>query len=261
MKDRSGLEPEIKDKMTDALLEYAGACHVDNMAGFMDETYEAIEEGGREGKIVVPPSLDERMTQFIRDYEARERRRSTGRKIRKGLTKAAVILLIIGGSLGVLTTVSQAARVKIFNFIIDTKEKFTQINFQEQGGGDGESSAVAGIPKEWDGVYVPIYIPEGFRVVKTEELNAIKVIDFENNEGRKITFDQGPVETGDLQVDTESAEAENFTLTNGEEGLLVEKNGYITLVWHNNEALFFLSAQLEDRSEVFKIAESIKKQR
>ena len=259
MKDRSGLEPEIKDKMTDALLEYAGACHVDNMAGFMDEADEDIEEGGREGKIVIPPSLDERMTKFIRDYEVRERRRNTGRKIRKGLTRAAVILLIIGGSLGVLATVSQAARVKIFNFIIDTKEKFTQINFQEQGGGNDASSSkpTAGIPADWKGAYVPTYVPEGFKVVKTEDINGIKMVNYEDGGSNKINFNIRPIERGNIKVDTENADVKDV-IVNGEKGLLVQKGSHLTLVWHNNDAFFVLNSQLEE-SELFKVAESVSK--
>lgn len=242
----------MNEKRLNALLEYAGAGYVDYMAQLMDDD---DKESDGEEPVIIPPEFDERMKKLIHRYEGVEKRKRAGKRARKVLARVAVILLILGGSLGILTTVSQAAKVKVYNFIIKVEEKFTSIHFIEKGGDSG-TSGVKGIPSDWHDVYVPTYVPDGFEVVNAEDVGLIKIIDYKNSKGETITFDESPIESDKTEVDTENAYVEKVEV-NGNEGLLIEKKGYTTLVWHNNDDVFYLRAQL-DKSEVFKMAESVK---
>ena len=240
-------------KMLDILFDYAGECHVENTALFMAE---ADDEDEGEGEQISPsPQFEQRMKKIFRSYERTERLKRVGRKIGKIMFRAAIILLILGGSLGIVTTVSEAAKVKIFNFFIDTKDKFTDIYFKEQEITPTEAEKRL---KKWHDAYIPTYIPEGFKVVKAEDLGLIKAIGYDNSNGKRIEYNYSSIETSSLQVDTENAKVENIVLNHGEECMLIEKNGFTSLVWHNNEMLFYLRVNLLDRNEAMKMAESIK---
>ncbi len=242
-----------KGKMLDILFEYAGECHMENTALFMAE---ADDEDQGEGEQISPsPQFEQRMKKIFRSYERTERLKRVGRKTGKIIIRLAIILLILGGSLGIVTTVSEAAKVKIFNFFIDTKDKFTDIYFKEQEITPTEAEKRL---RKWHDAYIPTYIPEGFKVVNAEDLGVMRIIDYDNSNGKNIKYHYSPIEGSGLQVDTENAKVEDIVLNHGEECMVIEKNGFTSLVWHNNEMLFYLRVKLLDRNEVIKMAESIK---
>ena len=243
-----------KGKMLDILFEYVGECHVENTALSMAEADD--EDEGEE--ISPSPQFEQRMKKIFRSYERAEWLKRVGRKTGKIIIRSAIILLILGSSLGIVTTVSDAAKVKIFNFFIDTKDKFTDIYFKEQEITPAEAEKRL---KKWHDAYIPTYIPEGFKVVNAEDLGLIRILDYDDNNGESIKYHCSPIEGFSLQVDTENAKVENIVFNHGEECMVIEKNGFTTLVWHNNEMLFSLRANLLERDEVIKIAESIKLRR
>lgn len=57
-------------------------------------------------------------------------------------------------------------------------------------------------------------------------------------------------------VDTEDAKVVNIKIHNYD-GILIEKNNLVSIIWHNNEYLFDLSGY-ERPDEMIKIAESVK---
>lgn len=242
---------KVQEKMLDALLEYASACYVEDLAKLMDEA-------GKDESFALSPEFDKKMRNFIHKHERKEKLKRIGRKTISILPKVAMILLILCGSLAVLTTVSQAARVKVYNFFIDAQEKFTSIMLKDKAG-DGGIKDANEIPADWHGAYIPTYIPKGFKVSGIDDLGAIKIISYADSGGETIMFNEYPIEDNNLQVDTEDAKMEDISI-NGEKGLSIEKKGNITLVWHNDENVFYLRAKIE-KAELSKMAGSIKKQK
>ena len=65
-----------KEKILEAILEYAGACHVENIINEIDE------EDRLEKQILFPTELDERINKLIANYN----RKSKIEKVWKGAT-------------------------------------------------------------------------------------------------------------------------------------------------------------------------------
>ena len=76
-----------------------------------------------------------------------------------------------------------------------------------------------------------------------------------NCKGQVIVFVQYNSESSSLRVDTEEAKVEKIVI-NGSEGLLVEKEQLITILWHNDNSSFYLKSKT-DKDLLIKIAESI----
>ncbi|MFT9496487.1 MULTISPECIES: hypothetical protein [Thermotaleaceae] len=56
-----------KEKMLEAMFEYAGACHVENIINEMEDENKFPEE------IPFPPELDERINKLIGNYKCKSR--------------------------------------------------------------------------------------------------------------------------------------------------------------------------------------------
>ncbi len=247
MDDLDQAKVQAKEKMLDTLLEYVGAHHAEVAAQILDKAEEKTEWD-------IPRRLDSRMARLFAAYRHKESFNTIGKKTGKVLGKAAVGFLVLSGSLVLLTSVSQAAKVKVFNFILDIQDKFTAIHAEELNPTEVEKRL-----KGWHDAYLPAYVPAGFQVVRADALNSTKLVTYANKEGENIAFSQRPVSNHGLKVDTENAQVASIEI-NGFEGLQIEKNGYVTLVWHNNDKLFVLNAKM-DKDVLFKMAESLERKK
>jgi hypothetical protein len=242
---------KAKEKMFEAMLEYAGACHAENIANEMKAEDELEEQ------IPFPPDLDARMRKLISRQDRKEsfiKVRTTAARI---LPKVAIFFFAAFVSFTILVTSVEAFRTKVLNFIIEVGKEYTSIDLKESDS-DASSKGVSGIPPDWKGVYVPAFVPEGFKITKAESLMFTKIIHYSNDNGQLIVYQQHNGENTNIRVDTENAVSEEI-LINGLEGLLFEKKGTTTLVWHNNDFSFSLMSEI-DKDELIKMAESIKKE-
>ena len=113
-----------------------------------------------------------------------------------------------------------------------------------------------GIPSEWKNVYIPAYVPEGYKISKTESLVTTKIIHYSNDKSQLIVFTQYNDENTNLRIDTENAKIDKVII-NGVDGLIAEKDGAINIAWHNNDSTFSLISKV-DKNELLKIAGSLK---
>ncbi|EHL07730.1 hypothetical protein HMPREF0322_01624 [Desulfitobacterium hafniense DP7] len=244
-----------QEKMMDALMEYAANCYKDHMLDTIDAEKEKFYQEN-----TFPPELDVRMKKFFRRRQLKEDFLQAGKKGSQILAKVAVVFLAVCLSLGVLAATSEAARVKILNFLIEAEDDFTKIRFQpglEKEAQNDEVSHLEGIPEQWGNVYIPEYIPEGFKIVNTETYASTKIIYYANEQGEQIEFSQYTSETMELMIDTEDAQVEKV-LIHGVEGLMSEKEGFTAVVWHNQEHSFYLASEIE-REELIKMAKNVGK--
>lgn len=244
-----------KEKMMDALMEYAGSCYIDHIYDSVDAEKDRFYKEN-----TFPTELDVRVKKFIRYRQLREDFFKVCRKGSKVLPKVAIILIAMCISIGVLAATSEAARIKILNFVIEVENEFTNIRFQQGQNEEeprGKVSDSDGIPEHWGNVYIPEYIPEGFRIINTETYSSAKIIYYANEQSEQIEFNQYTSETMELMIDTEAAQVEKV-LINGAEGLISEKEGFTTIVWHNNEDSFYLASEIK-REELIKMAKSVRK--
>ena len=208
--------------------------------------HDLLEEAGRdaaEEQVAASDAFNKRMDRII-EKDIRQRRRAKARKI---AVKAAVVLLIfIVVSTAVIMSVD-ALRVQIYNLFITTDDDSTEISM-----GDMNDEYV---PIEVsDGMMVPSYIPDGFRLVEVSAGVSLKSI-YENNAHQRIKITQMPIDM-DASLDTED---NTYYETNiaGKNVFVVEQKDDADMLVFNNDVFAFIIYGDASISELMKIAESL----
>lgn len=238
---------KAKEKIFEALLEYAGSCHVENIVNEIQEQSKLDEQ------ISFPPELDVKMRKFIAQYSRREKLRKVWENTQKIFPKVAVFVVVTFTCMTIFVMNVEALRLKALNFIVDETKKYTSIEIKEDL--DILENNSNTIPPDWEGLYAPTYIPEGFRIVEAQSLSKMNKIIYSNDNKQMIFFDHSRNINMNFRIDTENGETREIMI-NGFEGLLVEKGNWITIVWHNDDASFILKGQI-GINELLKIAESV----
>ena len=83
-------------------------------------------------------------------------------------------------------------------------------------------------------------IPDGYRLSNNQNFGEIKIIYFASDMGDTIEFSHSPVNSS-FQVDTENARTEEIKI-NRVNGILVEKDGILTLIWVTDSNAFHIMA-------------------
>lgn len=244
MSEHESAQMQAKEKMLEALFEYAAACHIENIIA------ENSLENDSFPDLVIPPEFDRKMKRLIAKHDRKEKYNQIRKGTVKLLPKAAIFLLVLLGSFAIVVTSVQALRVKALNMILNVRNQYTSIQETDE---NNPKQAAGQIPPDWSG-YLPSYIPYGFKVVKTEESDMSNVIYYSNEQGQSIRFTQHRSNDTDLRIDTEDAIVKNISLNNID-ALLAEKQGLVTIVW-KKEFLFALIGEA-DKAEMIKMAESI----
>ncbi len=237
---------KTKEKMFDAILEYAAACHVENIIEENKLAEEDIEFNPS-------PEFEYRMKKLISDYERKERIKHIKNRSFKFVPKIAIFFFVLIGSLTLVITSVDALRVKAINLIVDIKDQYTGFTLEDIP--DKTDQISNQIPPDWNGYY-PNYVPEGFTIAGAEKRNVLSTIYFEDNQGKTIRFSQYSSTNTDLRIDTENADVQQI-LIHDIEALLVEKQGLVSIIWEN-EYLFYLTGEA-DKKELIKMAESVEK--
>lgn len=236
------------EKITEVMLEYAGACHVENIAMEMDAQEQLPD------KTPYPPELDVKVRKLIVKHNRRMKRKGFWETSRKAFIKVAVFAFIIILGISTLAVGVEAFRIKLLNFIVEVQTEYTRVEI-------GDSYVLPDAPhvniQDWENVYLPTYIPKGFSVSKAEDMGEVKAIRYSNPVGDLVDFSQYNNIDTDLRIDTQSARTETVMLQ-GEKALLIDKDGLTTIIWHNHEFMFMMQANI-DKDELIKMAESIEK--
>ncbi|MDQ7095889.1 DUF4367 domain-containing protein [Desulfosporosinus sp. PR] len=246
MSEHEPAKVHAREKMLEALFEYAAACHVENII------IEHSIEDDSASDFVLPPEFDQKMKKLIKRHDRRESFKKISRKTVRLLPKAAIFLLVLLGSFAVVVASVQALRVKALNMILNIQNQYTSIQTKDKNNGLTKQNNEQ-IPQDWNG-YVPNYIPPGFKVVKTEERDMLEAIYYTNKQGKTLRFTQYRSSDTDLRVDTEGATVQNISMHNND-ALLAEKQGLVSIVW-KEKFLFSLIGEA-DKAEMIKMAESV----
>ncbi|NLM22258.1 MAG: DUF4367 domain-containing protein [Peptococcaceae bacterium] len=248
MSEHESAKVQAEEKMLEALFEYAAACHVDNILA----EYPVVDDLTPD--FAFPPEFNHRMKKLIASHNRKEALNNINKKTVKILPKAAIFLLVLIGSFTIMVASVEALRVKALNVIMNIQNQYTSIQTKDDNNGHPKQSNEQILPA-WIR-YAPNYIPDGFKVNRTEKRETREVIYFVNEQGQIIEFIRYLGSNTDLRIDTEGADVQQI-LIHKKEALLSEKQGIITIVW-TDEYLFSLIGE-EDRAEMIKMAESISK--
>ena len=233
---------ENENKIMESFYHYIGENHINHVA----EEFDRISADASE--IACPSTLDS----WFDDYKKQLKKLNQKRKFRSRvqlLSKRVAIFIAIALVGIFVTTMSvEAFRIKLFNIVTEVTDKYTKVSIVET-----ENGLVSQI--DWDSYYAPEYIPEGFNYSYSENFGEIKIIFYSDAADKEIQFSQTPVNP-EYQIDTEDAVVADVII-NAEKGILVEKEGLLTLIWTTDERTFHIIGET-DRDEIIKMAKSLK---
>lgn len=247
MSEQESAKLQAKEKMLEALLEYAAACHVENI------TAEYPLEDDFSTEVTFSPEFDRKMQKLIAKHDRKETLTKLRERTIRFLPKAAVFLLVLLGSFTIVVASVQALRVKALNIILDIQNQYTSIQIKDEHKGQANQGHEQILP-DWQGD-APSYVPQGFKADKTEKRDHLEIIHYSNDQGQTIRFTRYLSSNTDVRIDTEGAVLQNISI-HDREAILAEKQGLVSIVWED-ESLFSLIGEA-DRAELIKMAESVK---
>lgn len=237
---------EQKELLEKAFFSYVGYHHTQNILSELEDHIEEIQA------IEIPETLDKKVYKSIQEIENSKKskvKKLYDKMLRTRAHKAAAIFIILSISMAVLTVSVEAFRVRVFNIVLEQKEKYLEIRMDEDYGRTDEVKL--------RGHYVPGYIPEGFELESTAGSGDTATLFYINENNQQILFDQSPNKGTTYQLDSEDAIREDITI-NGYKGISLTKGERVTLFWSGEETSFVIIADIE-YEELIKMAESITK--
>ena len=150
-------------------------------------------------------------------------------------------------ALSTLTLSVEGLREKAFEFLIKVFPQYTSVFTKEY-----ESTITADEFVE----HIPSYIPDGFRLVKKENLQGICVTaEYKNQNGKTINFMQDIISGNSIGIDTEQNPYEYIQI-NGYQAVYYYSEENCGIVFHTKDYVFTVSGSVS-KQQIIKIAESI----
>ncbi len=233
-------EKERISKINTMVLYDMGYYNINTIDNEMDKLLEEYKE------IKIPESLDSWFNNYHKSLVKKENHQKFKKKIVKYFKNIAALIGIIFLSVSILTVSVEAFRINLFNLIIEMREKYGEITFENKS-----DNTINNENKEG---YYPSYIPKGYKLDEIIENDISREIIYKNN-NEFIYFTQDDLNMN-YKIDTEDAEVSTIYI-NGYKAVLSIKNGYSIIIWTNNEYVFGINGQLE-KEEIIKMAESVK---
>jgi len=137
-------------------------------------------------------------------------------------------------------------RTRVIRLLVDINDRYASVSLEEI------SPPVP--PEGWKGEYYLGYLPEGFELSYTNELQMY--VEYCDTYGRIIKF----LECGLTEIDNVDSEDAliNVVQAGGQKATIIEKDGKTRMIWANDEKRFVIVANLPIE-EVMRIAESVQK--
>lgn len=203
-----------------------------------EEGKKLIEENERlknDPQAAVPEKIRKRCLKTIRREFNKGRRQKVGKAAYRAMSKIAVISLLCILLFSAAFAANPKLRTKTLNLLIEVSEVGTSLILGE-GNGDEKpmepSEAEEHVYSKF-GYRLP-QIPEGFVLTENAVNSSTAIFFYDNADGRGICFEFHDTTGGGVMVDTENAQRVESVLVNGFDGMLVEKENILHLVWADN---------------------------
>ena len=191
------------------------------------------------------PGLSEVAEKKIKKMIKQAIRRGKSMRIVKRLPRIASIALIVIALCAITVMSVEALRIPFLNLFINTEDKITTIDFdEEQSSSDNSLADLFG------------YMPEGYELTSEDNLEQGIAFVFTNERKKNIIIEKYS-EEGSSGIDTEAAEFAEIMINENNQGFYSTKNGEISLVFTKDGYTYFISANM-NLTEITKIAEKIK---
>lgn len=241
---------QLQERYEDALF----ALLMDDFA--VAEGEAAIKENERLQKdpsYEVPPEVRKRCLKTISRCCQKRTLHSTGRVLRRGFIKVAVITTICILLFTTALAVSPTFRTNTLNFMIEVFDDRTALSFSVPALTQAESTGSDLIVANW--------LPNGYTLTEQSDSAFRSSVCYHAELGNEIIVNVFKGENGVLNIDTEDAYAESVEIQ-GHAGILTSKDGLIQLVWGNEEGAYKVEILMEGMSDtdiqnILRIAENL----
>jgi hypothetical protein len=240
---KNKIEINEQEQMMESFYRYVSYRHCENVAKEFDEIKDLAKD------IEYPKELDDWFNDYLKKSKKAEMKMKRLNTIKRIVSRVAMVAIGLGIGLTMMTFSVETFRIRFLNFLTDVTQRYT--SFQVEEIKDKEDT----ISINWSNYYLPEYIIDGYSINRIQEFGENRIIYYQTNQGEEIQFSQSP-NSSNYQIDTENADKTEITI-NDTKGILVDKNGIITLLWYNTHNTFFLMGKT-DKEEIVKMAESIK---
>lgn len=221
----------------------------------LEQIEKEIHELDQTGKpIILSEDLDAKMVQMIQEFESKEKKKKKQISVKKFMRLAAVIMICVTASLGVITINVDAFRIKLFDIIGKDHGEYMDINIVEKG--EISPAIKEKFPEDWDCVFYPMELPEGFNLKNTSSMGSLKTLFFANKNDYPLSLEFSPIGEWSKALDSEDSDVDKIKV-NDKEALFTTKDGCNSLVWADNGYEFKLTTYDLKIKETVKIAESI----
>lgn len=228
---------ELRDKVFEDMIYFAAKYRADELAKELPIGSEI------EKPHVFSDEFKNKMKRLIKTHKKAQ----SLKKLKKFLSKAIVIFIIIFSGTFLLVSNVEALKNPIVNFFIEIREEFTKITLNDKG----ETSANI---SDLEGIYLPTYVPHGYEMIERIAENGTYITTYKNDEDDILLFSQTNESKG-ISIDTEDAKFYETQI--GEHNAYVSvKDDRLVVMTTLDKTLLTLSGKI-DESTAIKIMESI----
>ncbi|MEM5767425.1 MAG: DUF4367 domain-containing protein [Bacillota bacterium] len=240
----------LKEKYEEALFEIL----MDEYASRLGQ--QLIEENQRlntEGGVCLPEGIEARCEKTIRQYFDVKKRKSAGASVLKGLSRAAIFLVVCGITFAILYNSVSAFRVTMWRLLRQDDAERINLSIIVDGQQSGEDGTIM-IPP---GSYLPTWLPDGYTLNTYEYKDETVVAVFSNKQGNRVMY----LEYANSEVVgiNTNADLVKDVSINGFEGVLVIIENTANIAWADTDRNRIIKIKGEglDEETILKIAESV----
>lgn len=166
----------------------------------------------------------------------------------RALQIAACIILVLGFAAPIAIANVEAVRSKVMELLISIQDDHTELNYIENLKGDFY------IPAEWNGLYYPSHITEGFSLTDISGLYC--EVAYSNDSGVTLYFSEYQ---SDDQVSVNSEDAVlSYCDLNGRSAFVIEREKVIIIAWGVEDRFFVIETGLT-KEEAIIVAKSVRR--
>lgn len=189
-----------------------------------------------------------KMIRLIRAKSKNKEKAAKHGRLSRFLSAAAIFVLVLLLGFGSALAFSPALRVQLMRMLYQVTPQYTEIRFLP------DPNKTLEIPAEWNGLYYPSYIPEGYRMEGARSNSFIAKVFYSGNEKTYVRLTEQILET-QTNIDTENSTIEEIEIS-GFKGILAYKERYTIIAWPCSDKYFILDTT-ESPDVAMKIAQSV----
>lgn len=191
----------------------------------------------------VPSALDERCHRLIRRSFSKQRWKKRTYTAYRTFQYTASIVLVLGLLFGTAYAIFPEVQAKTLALLIEAGDVSTKLTLESITGGTAhvnEAAMDANGQKILMGYRLP-EIPAGFEIDFEDRTDVSAFIAYVDADGRTIQVSIDPAEGAAEYVDTEDAQNIEEIQIHGFDGLLIEKNDRVHIIWADTEQFQYIT--------------------